>query len=259
MPDILRRICAVKRREINDLRRHGEVTLRARMDGQSAPRGFRAAMLARGGVALIAEIKKASPSAGIIRDDFDPAAVARAYEQGGARSLSVLTDVQFFQGRLEDMAAARAAASLPVMRKDFILDAIQMLESRAWGADCVLLIVACLEQDKLAALMKAARDLGMDALVEVHTREELDVALSVEADLIGINNRDLRTFKVDLETACTLAPLVPKDVVVVAESGIKTRADVVRLKECGVRAILVGESLMRAADIAAATRELSDV
>jgi indole-3-glycerol phosphate synthase len=259
MPDVLKRICKVKRTEIEQLHRTGEAPLRTRMAQQEAPRGFRTALKERPEVALIAELKKASPSAGVIREDFVPRLIAEAYEEGGARCLSVLTDEKFFQGSLTYLAEARGAASLPVLRKDFILDELQILEARAWGADCVLLIVAALERSELAALRDLARELDTDALVEVHTREELDVALSVEADLIGINNRDLRTFEVRLETSQELAPEIPDDVVVVAESGISSRHDVEKLREFGVDAVLVGESLIRSPDLVKAARRLSEV
>ena len=259
VPDILRRICQVKRQEIKQLRIAGEEGLLDMVRAQGASRGFRAALTATPRVALIAELKKASPSAGLIRPDFDPARIARCYEQGGARCLSVLTDKSFFHGAPEHLRDARAATDLPVLRKDFILSEIQVLEARAWGADCVLLIVAALGVKELAALLACTREHGMDALVEVHDEEELETALATKADMIGINNRDLHTFKVDIETACRLAPAVPEDVVVVAESGIKSRADVEKLKACGVRAVLVGETLLRAEDLAAAARGLSDV
>lgn len=259
MPDILRRICAVKREEIARLLSAGEAPLRRMMEERTPPRGFRSAIAADERVALIAEVKKASPSAGLIREDFDPAAIARAYEEGGARCISVLTDERFFGGSLEHLRAARDAVRLPVLRKDFILDEIQLLEARAWGADCVLLIVAALDSEGLAALAGKAHELGMDALVEVHDEEELGAALWAGADMIGINNRDLRTFEVSRDTTRRLAPLVPEGVMVVAESGISSRAEVQELKTWGVDAVLVGESLMRSPDIAAATRELSDV
>jgi len=259
MPDILRRICEAKRAEIARLRGPGEAWLRAMVASAAPPRGFRDALAASDGVALIAEVKRASPSAGVIRADFDPAGIARAYEEGGARALSVLTDREFFQGAPEHLREARVAAALPVLRKDFILEEIQLLESRAWGADAVLLIVAALDAAQLRALMAGARALGMDALVEVHSDEELAVALDAGADIVGINNRDLRSFEVDLGTACALAPRAADGALVVAESGIRAPADVERLKASGVRAILVGETLMRADDIAAATRLLADL
>ncbi len=257
MPDILVSICQVKRREIEELKRAGTQPLEQAVSRQTRPRGFKAALQAAGGVALIAEVKRASPSAGVIREDFDPVEIACAYERGGATCISVLTDRQFFQGDAAFLAQIRDAVSLPLLRKDFILDDIQVLEARAFGADAYLLIAAALDPARLRDLLGRGRDLGMDALVEVHDEQELDVALSAGADLIGINNRDLHTFEVSLETAQKLAPLVPRDVVVVAESGIKTRADVQRLKSHGVKAILVGETLMRAHDIEAATHEFS--
>ncbi|MDP6438583.1 MAG: indole-3-glycerol phosphate synthase TrpC [Candidatus Brocadiia bacterium] len=259
MPDILRRICAVKRDEIARLRERGTGELEGLLRRQSPPRGFRAALTASDRVALVAEVKKASPSKGVIREDFDPAAIARSYERGGARCLSVLTDTAFFQGRLEDLAGAREGVSLPALRKDFILDPIQVLQSRAWGADCVLLIVAALADAELRELLAAARNLGMDALVEVHDGRELERAVAAGADTIGVNNRDLRTFEVDLETTRRLAAGVPDGVVLVAESGICSRADIESLTPCGIDAVLVGEGLMRADDIEAAARELSDV
>jgi indole-3-glycerol phosphate synthase len=259
MPDILKRICAVKREGVARLRSAGEAPLRRMIEEGTPPRGFRAALIADERVALIAEVKKASPSAGTIREDFDPAAIARAYEAGGARCISVLTDEQFFAGSLDYMRIARDAVSLPVLRKDFILDGIQLREARAWGADCVLLIAAALDSKTLAALAAETRNLGMDALIEVHDEGELDAALGAGADMVGINNRNLRTFEVSLDTTSRLAPMVPDGVVVVAESGIGSRTEVQELKQCGVDAVLVGESLMRSADVAAAARELSDV
>jgi len=259
MPDILGRICARKREEIKLLRRAGEEPLRQRLGRQSPPRPFRSALLESPGVALIAEVKRASPSAGVIRRLFRPAEIARACQRGGARCISVLTDRPFFQGSLEDLVEVRSAVRLPVLRKDFILDPIQVLEARAWGADCVLLIVAALEADQLDLLMREARALGMDALVEVHEEAELELALQAGADMVGINNRNLHTFEVNTETTRRLAPRLPEGVLVVAESGITSRADVESLKLCGVKAVLVGESLMRADDIAAASSELSDV
>jgi len=259
LPDILARICDAKREEIGRLRREGDAGLLQRIEGQAPPRGFRAAIATTDRVALIAEIKRASPSAGPIRADLSPSWMARQYERGGARCLSVLTDAKFFQGSLEDLAEAREATSLPVLRKDFVLDEIQVLEARAWGADCVLLIVAALARAELTRLLARARELGMDALVEVHSRAELDTALEVGAEMVGVNNRDLRTFEVNLRTAVALAPTVPEGVTVVAESGIRSPADVRRLKACGVDAILVGESLVRSRHPTAAARRLSDI
>jgi len=210
----------------------------------------------RSTVSLIAEVKKASPSKGLIRPDFDPVAIARTCESAGASAISVLTDEQYFQGRLEYLAAIRAAVSLPLLRKDFIVDAYQVFESRAAQADAVLLIVAALSRGQLSEFLGLADELGMASLVEVHTAEELDAALEVGARIIGVNNRDLRTFDTKLETTLELASGVPGDRVLVSESGIFTRADVERLMEAGVDAVLVGESLMREADPGAKAREL---
>ncbi len=263
MPDILRRICEAKREEIERLRAGGKEPLLMMTQRQSPPRGFRAALAATDRVALIAEIKRASPSAGVIRGDFDVSDLARQYEQGGARCLSVLTDEQFFQGSLACMSATRAAASLPVLRKDFLLDEIQLLEARAWGADCVLLIVAALggaaARAALEGLLAETRELGMDALVEVHDEAELEVALEAGSDLLGINNRNLHTFEINLETTARLAPLAPQGITLVAESGIRSPADVEELKAVGVHAVLVGEFLMRSPDTVSATRALSDL
>lgn len=259
MPDILARICEAKREEIAALRAGDLDALDRRARAASAPRGFRTALAGAPGVAVIAEVKKASPSAGLIREDFDPAAIARAYERGGAACVSVLTDRRFFQGEPAYLARVRQAVALPVLRKDFILDEAQVLEARALGADACLLIVAALEPAALAELLGAVREPGMDALVEVHDERELDAALEAGADLVGINNRDLRTFEVSLETCERLAPRVPEGVLVVGESGIKGPEDVRRLGECGVKAVLVGETLMRADDIQAATQALANV
>jgi len=210
----------------------------------------------RSTVSLIAEVKKASPSKGLIRPDFDPVAIARSYESAGASAISVLTDEQHFQGRLEYLPAIRAAVNLPLLRKDFIVDAYQVYESRAAQADAILLIVAALSRGQLSEFLGLADELGMASLVEVHTAEELDAALEVGARIIGVNNRDLRTFETKLETTLELASGVPGDRVLVSESGIFTRADVERLMEAGVDAVLVGESLMREPDPGVKVREL---
>ncbi len=260
MSDVLDRICAEKRAHV--ARRKAAVpdsALRANLAAAPPLRPFAAALerrLGEGGWGLIAEIKKASPSAGLIRADFDPAALARAYEAGGATCLSVLTDTPFFQGSDDDLRAARHAVALPALRKDFILDPYQILESRLIGADCVLLIMAALSDTTARELASAAFELGLDVLAEVHDREELDRAVRLEVRLIGINNRNLKTLAVDLNTTRQLAPLVPPDRIVVAESGIRGPDDFGRLATAGARCFLVGETLMREPDVAAATRRL---
>jgi indole-3-glycerol phosphate synthase len=258
--DILDRILAVKAREIDAARDARSLeTVRAEAERADPPRGFAAALRARiaaGGAAVIAEVKKASPSKGVLRDDFDPAAIARAYAANGAACLSVLTDRQFFQGAPGHLVAARAACALPVLRKDFIVDPYQVYEARAMGADCILLIVAALALPRLKALEVLARSLGMDVLVEVHDRAELDRALALQTPLLGINNRDLRTFETRLDTTLELLPAIPPDRLVIAESGILASADVARLRAAGVNAFLVGEAFMRAPDPGAALAAL---
>src|SRR6266436_8847334 len=260
MADVLAEICAEKRAHVGRRKTvRPEPALRELLAEAPPVRPFAAALehqLTRGRYGLIAEIKKASPSRGLIRADFDPAGLAQAYEAGGATCLSVLTDTPYFQGSDDHLLAARAACGLPVLRKDFILDPYQVVESRALGADCILLIMAALDDGAARELAAVAGELGLDILVEVHDRAELDRALRLEARLIGINNRNLKTLKVDLHTTESLAPLVPPRHVIVGESGLNEPADLDRLAAVGARCFLVGESLMRAGDVAAATRRL---
>ena len=257
MTDLLARICADTRAEFA---RRKAVRSLADLDRdaaqQTAPRGFRAALDAAPGFGLIAEIKKASPSKGVIRADFDPAAHARAYQAGGAACLSVLTDAPYFQGHEDFLIAARAACDVPVLRKDFMLDPWQVAEARAIGADAILIIVAALGDGAMAEIEAAAIERGMDVLVEVHDAAELDRALRLRSRLIGVNNRDLRDFSVDFARTYELVDLAPPGCTFVAESGLTGNADLAAMAVHGVRCFLVGETLMRSADIAAATRAL---
>lgn len=253
MPTILDRIVETKRREIATARAAvPDAEMERRAAAAPPARDFRAALRRPGPVTLIAEVKKASPSAGVIRTDFDPVAIARTYEAHGAAAISVLTDAEYFQGSLAYLAAVRAAVNLPVLRKDFVLDRYQLLEARAAGADAVLLIAECLPGDALAELQREATALGLHTLVELHDADQLPRVLACGAPVVGINNRDLRTFATRLEHTLDLLPLIPPDRTVVSESGIRERADLERLGRAGARAVLVGESLMRARDIGAA-------
>lgn len=249
---ILERIVAAKRAEVATARKR---TPEVKLDAAPPVRDFIAALRAKR-PAVIAEIKRASPSRGLLRSNFDPAAIAKSYEKGGAACMSVLTDKEFFQGAGEHLSAARAACALPVLRKDFLIDPYQVFESRALGADCVLLIAACLADAEMRELEALSRGVGMAVLVEVHDGEELERALKLETPLVGINNRNLRTFETRLETTLDLLPRVPHDRLVITESGILSRADVARLRQRGVKAFLVGEAFMRAADPGAALAEL---
>jgi indole-3-glycerol phosphate synthase len=253
---ILQRIVEVKRDEVAGVAPRRE-ELRARARDAAPPRGFAAALRRPGEVRLLAEVKRRSPSAGEIRPGADPVDVARAYEAGGAAAVSVLTDREFFGGDLEFLRRVRAAVGLPAIRKDFLIDPVQVWEARAAGADAVLLIVRILDDALLAELLGLAEETGMDALVEVHDAAELERALAAGARLVGVNNRDLGSFHTDLELSVRLAPAVPAEVTLVAESGIRTAADVDRLGAAGVDAILVGESLMRQDDLRAAAAALA--
>lgn len=259
-PTILRRIIERKWQEVAERRRRDSLAqLESHISEQSPPRGFADALAARvdrAQPAVIAEVKKASPSKGVIREDFRPAEIAASYEDGGAACLSVLTDVDFFQGADAYLQQARGACALPVIRKDFTVDPYQVVEARAIGADAVLLIVAALEDDQMRELAAAATEVGLDALVEVHDRAELERALELPSPLIGINNRDLHTFDMRLETTLDLLAHIPDDRVVVTESGIHTPQDVALMREHGVHAFLVGEAFMRAEEPGEKLREL---
>jgi len=251
-PTILKKILARKHEEIAE--RSAQVSIPQLLEKAktaSAPRGFAAAIAAKiaaGQSGVIAEIKKASPSKGVIREDFDPAAIAQSYEKGGACCLSVLTDVDFFQGADEYLKMARSASTLPVIRKDFIIDEYQIYEARAMGADCILLIVSALPEEQLNQLHKVARSLGMDVLIEVHDGAELDIALKLDNPMIGINNRNLHSFEVSLENTYQLLSKIPDDKIVITESGIHSPADVAAMRQHNVNAFLVGEAFMRSED-----------
>jgi indole-3-glycerol phosphate synthase len=260
MSDILKKIVAVKHEEIAEgLRKKSLVAMRADAESRVLTRDFEGALrakIAAGQAAVIAEIKKASPSKGVLREDFIPADIAQSYAEHGAACLSVLTDKQFFQGSVDYLKQARASCQLPVLRKDFMVDPYQVYEARAMGADCILLIAACLDDSQMADLEAVAHGLGMAVLVEVHDEPELHRALKLKTALLGINNRNLRTFEVSLDTTMGMLPTVPADKLLITESGILSRADVERMRAAQVHAFLVGEAFMRAPDPGAALADL---
>jgi indole-3-glycerol phosphate synthase len=257
LPDILEKIIAQKQQELAEAKsRRSRLELEARLPDAPAVRDFVKPLKEAKGIGLIAEVKKASPSAGIIREDFDPVEIAKTYEESGANCLSVLTDEHFFQGHLSYLPQIRSQVSLPVLRKDFILDPYQILEARVAGADCVLLIAECLDDERIQELYAAAGELGMSALVEIYEPENLNRVLALDPPVIGINNRNLRTFVTKLEHTLDLCERIPDDCLIISESGIRTREDVMTLQNAGVGGILVGETLMRSESIGNKVREL---